>query len=100
MATREQQATGAARLERTIAILRHALPIVQKNGVAVSQTGKMFCAPPWRVTLQQRFGTSRIEIYRGRRLAAATWGNGDVGLHVEFLSRGEDWIRDLLRELR
>lgn len=73
---------------------------MQRDGVAVSQTGKMFCAPPWRVTLQERYGTNRIELHRGRKLMAATWGDGERGLHVEYLVHGEGWVQDLLRELR
>jgi len=98
--TREYQVSGAARIERTIAILKHTLPLVKREGVAVSQTGKMFCCPPWRVTLQQKYGTTRFELHRGRRMLTASWADGDKGLHIEFLKNGTDWIADLLRELR
>lgn len=97
--TREYQVSGSARVERALTILQHVLPIAKRDGVPMNLTSKMFASPPYRLMLQQRFGSNRLELFAGRKLMAATWGDGNTGLHVEYLRAGTDWIADLLREL-
>ena len=96
--TREYQVTGSARLEQAAAIVRHAAPLARKNGIRVNGTSRKFCAIPWRVMLQETCGAHRIELFRGRRMLAASWEDNDTELRIEFLKNG-DWIADLLREL-